>query len=312
MTKKILITGANGYIGSALVKELAEKSLEIVCIDDFSRSSEKDFSKLEQECRGKSAKIVFENASVFDRKKILELLQGVETAVHLAFVHSVDECEKHSEESARINVEGTKKIIGACEKAGVKRLVFPSSILVYGNTEAEVLTEKTETMPLNNYARHKLECEKLCKESKLECIILRKANVFGLGFFQQFDTVIPIFVKKALSEKKIEVHGSGEQQKNFLHIRDAMQAYRKAIFSDYKGTLNIGGKEDVSINKLAQIISEKLECEIGHAPSPRKEPKNPKRIFSSEKAKKELGYEPKISLKTGIEELVEWFKKNGL
>lgn len=309
--KRILITGANGYIGSTLVTELAGlKNCSLTCLDDFSISREKSFNRLEKFCVEKKARAAFEEASVLDSKKILRILNGIDIVVHLAYVRNVDECRKNPEKSYRVNVEGTKNVIEACQKSGVERLVFPSSILVYGNTEDEKITEESGLFPMNEYARHKLECEKLCEKSSLDSLVLRKANVYGVGFFQQFDTVIPIFVRKALKEKRVEVHGSGLQEKNFLHIRDAMQAYVKAVFSDYRGTINIGGKEDVSINTVAGIVSEKLGAEIEHVPSPRAEPKQNHHVFSSEKAKRAIGYSPSVSLKQGISELVGWAKKN--
>ncbi len=309
--KKILITGANGYVGSTLVRELclSGKKIGLTCIDDFSRSAEKDFSKLEKFCMEKNAQAVFAKASVLDFEKMLDLLEGIDIVVHLAYVHNAEECEKHPDETRRNNVEGTKILIKACEQKKIKRLIFPSSILVYGAASGSI-TEKTLPNPITEYGRQKLECEKLCLQSKLDCLVFRKANIFGTGFFRQPDTVIPVFIRKAISEKKIQVYGPGEQEKNFLHIMDAMQAYKKAIFSSYAGLLNIGGKKSVKIIALAEKIAKEFNAEIEHVQPKKPEPKNQHIIYSSEMAKKSIGYAPKLEFEKSLEEILKLEKKS--
>ncbi|MDD5148287.1 MAG: NAD(P)-dependent oxidoreductase [Candidatus ainarchaeum sp.] len=309
--KTILITGASGYIGSALASELAgeKKVAKLVCIGGPAGTDSGSFERLEKHCLKRKKNCVFERAAILDREKISSLLKGVDVAVHLASVHNVDECAKNPERTWATNVEGTRLLLGECVKQNVKRIVFPSSILVYGNSDGKKITEETALSPQNEYARQKAACEKYCAESGLNCIILRKSNVFGAGFITQTDTVIPIFILKALKEKKIEIHGTGRQEKNFLYITDAVQAYKKAIFSDYAGILNIGGRETRSILSIAEIISKKLGAGITHIPSPREEPKKLGRVFICEKAEKEIGFVPKKSIEKGIDEFIRWAKK---
>ena len=310
MKPKILISGANGYIGSALASSLIGKKMfsKLVCIGGPSKNPE-TFEKLAELCRKKKADAEFETASILDFQKIFRMLKGIDIAVHLASVHSVEACEKNSEESRKINLEGTQTIIRACEENSVKKFVFPSSFLVYGYAEG-IITEKTPPVPENEYARQKFECERLCAQSRLDYVILRKANVFGTGFSQQFDNVIPKFVINALKEKKLTVYGSGMQKRNFLHISDAVRAYEKAIFSDYKGTLNIGGLKETRILDIAGIVAKKTNAKIVHAQNPRSEPEQRKWHLSSALAKKAIGFEAKMPLEKGLNEFIAWAKKN--
>lgn len=305
--KKILITGANGYIGSALATSLAEKKFELTC---FCGPGAKGIEKLENFFREKKANAIIETGSILDRKKISSLLAGIDIVVHTASVHSVEACRKNPEQSRIVNVGGTKIMVEESKKAKIKKFIYPSSMAVYGNTEEKIITEETGLDPKNDYAIQKINCEKLCIESKLECAILRKSNIFGTGFIQQFDTVIPLFVKNAIKGEKIIVHGTGKQERNFVHIKDVIRAYQKTIESDYCGILNIGGKKESRIIDIAKIISKKFNAEIAFAESQRKDQKETHRHFSCEKAKKEIGYEPKVPFEKGLEEFIEWAKKN--
>jgi len=165
-------------------------------------------------------------------------------------------------------------------------------------------------LPQNIYGALKVSAEALCDAYHysygLGTTILRWTNIYGKGTYVKWRTVIPAFVRRAVSDEALQIHGSGKQKRNFIHIDDVVDLYKAVIDKRAVGEkFNAGGESDISIHELAEMVKrigeEKfgLVVKVEHAPA--RDP-TPERQFSTsiEKLEKILGWKPKISLEEGI------------
>jgi UDP-glucose 4-epimerase len=233
---KICITGAGGYIGSKLAERL--KDYELVLVDNFSAI---------QTIRCIYGKKVQE-FDISDFYSDWSFLENVDILYHLAAVSGIKACE--NEQAYYSNVIGTDNLAQKAIAYRVKKIIFASSMAVYGNQNS--ITEETPVDILNEYARHKLEGEIILSRSLVPTVIFRKSNIYGRGFFTK-NTVLDLFIKKALAKEDIIIDGQGLQCRNFVHLDDVVNVYIQAI--DWEPRIyNIGGEDTISISDLADKV----------------------------------------------------------
>jgi UDP-glucose 4-epimerase len=239
---KIAITGASGYIGSWLAKKL--KDHDLVLLDNFS-------TPYTIQVRNVSNHEIIK-FDIADGDEDWNVFTGVDVIFHLAAVSGIKACE-NSFDAYMTNVVGTSLITAVAEAAGVKKIIFASSMSVYKETDKEIIEESTLSVPSSNkYARQKLCGELILQSSKVPSVILRKSNVYGEGFFTK-TTVIDAFINKVLKGENLVIEGTGEQYRNFVHLEDVVDAYIQAI--DWEpGVYNIGGPDNLSISQLADMV----------------------------------------------------------
>lgn len=316
----ILITGGNGYVGSQIVYELLnnESYSEKIIILDQIQPNEKILKNTNFQ-----NKVIFKKASILEESVLKDIFQDVNQVIHLAAIADVKKCEQNPDETRTINIDGLKNILEIARKSDVKRIIFASTMsAIYGNSMK--FDELESPNPVTKYGKQKLEGENLLKDysSKysLESLILRKSNLYGNGVLNK-ENVVAAFVKNSLKNKQMKIEGSGKQFRNFLHVYDATQAYFKALkakLPNRNEIINIAGSETMSLIELANVVKNEIEkntiekINILHTESERKDDfgKIEKPEIVTLKAKKILGYSPKITLKHGIKNLIEYYKKN--
>lgn len=311
----LLITGGCGFIGTKLTEQLLDnKEIEKIVLYDL---LEPPMQLLEHDL---SKKIKFVKGDLTDKKLLLESTQEIDQIIHLAAIADVKKCKEEPEFTRTINVIGTKNILEVCQQNKIEKMIFASTMsAIYGNSLQ--FDENNEPTPISEYGKHKAEAEKFiqdfCSKNNLKGIILRKSNLFGLGFLPK-QNVVNLFVNNAILGKPLKVDGVG-QVRNFLHIGDACNAYTKAVFSEIKSNFevfNISGKDTLSISNLAFLVKDEVEkktqrkIEVIQSNQRGEIPQNP--IISIGKAKSILEYEPEISLKMGINEIIEQQLQNNL
>jgi UDP-glucose 4-epimerase len=292
----ILVTGGSGFIGSHVVDKLIEQG-HMARSFDFLPPHRKDAE--------------FFHGDLLDIAALMDAMKDVDVVFHLAAVSNVDIAKKNPILCVRVNSEGTVHVLEAARRTNVKRVIYASTVWVYENCKDSICTEESLLgSPSHIYTSTKLEGEFLCRNYftmyGIPFTILRYGIPYGPR--ARKGTVIPIFVEKALRGEPLAIQGTGEQYRYFLHVEDLATGNALALNDIAKNQIyNLEGKEKVTIKQIAEAIQKNLaNVTIQHLPA--RTADFPGKVISSEKAKKELGWEPKIDFVNGMRQYIEWFK----
>ena len=303
--KNILVTGGAGFIGSNLVKTLIKDNKNIVVLDNFI-SGHKD------NIDGLSIRLV--EGDVRDKDIVEKCMCGIDVVFHLAASVGNKRSIDFPLVDAGINVMGTLNVLEAARKYNVKKIVISSSAGIFGELKTIPIKEDHPIEPDSPYG-----CTKLCEEKlglsyaklyDMNVVCLRYFNVYGPNQrFDAYGNVIPIFVFKMLKNEPLTIYGDGEQTRDFVNVKDVVQANVKAAESvGISGSFNIASGTRVTINSLVDLITKDNKStiinHIGERPGDVKHS-----LADISLANEKLGYTPKIDLIEGIKEYVEWAKK---
>ncbi|MDP1695376.1 MAG: SDR family oxidoreductase [archaeon] len=224
---KILVTGGLGHIGSKLVREYAKRNdVELIRIlDNFLVQRYCSLFNLPE-----SVKFEFIEGDIANENDLDKAMKDINLVVHLASITDAPSTISKPEETERINFEGTKKVAYAAIRAGVKKLIFPSSTSVYGEAEGVVDETCTNLKPSSPYAETKLASEKflkeLAKEEKIEIMIPRLGTIFGTSIGMRFHTAINKFCYLAALRKPLTIWDTALHSKRpYLGLDDAINAF---------------------------------------------------------------------------------------
>jgi UDP-glucose 4-epimerase len=251
MSKRILITGGAGFIGSHLARRFADQA-EVTVLDDLRSGYARNMEGVR--CR-------FLHGSILDDAALRHAVAGAEEIYHLAAMISVPESVAKPAECAELNTEGTRRVLAAALAAGTRKVVLASSAAIYGDNPTVPKLESMPPEPKSPYAETKLAGEHLLEEYRqahgLGTTSLRFFNVFGPRQDPRsaYAAAVPIFIAKALRDESIGIHGDGGQTRDFIHVTDIVGALAYAGASqDMSGTYNVGYGRSQSILGLAQEI----------------------------------------------------------
>ncbi len=302
---RAVVTGAAGYVGSYLVKKLLEDERfdEVVGIDNFLVGMEENYELIRKQA---DSKLKLLKGDICDRDFVKDLLKDADVVYHLAAISGVVQCTKKPYLAFKVNVEGTLNLLEASEN--VEYFVYPSSSAVYGQIEGELAREDMPPRPLNKYGAMKASCETLCigyyNSYGLGTVILRFTNIYGVGVYPKWRTVVTNFILRAIRGEPLTIHGSGEQKRDFIHIDDVISMYKLVINSKAKGEIfNAGSGYTASIKELAEIVKDLAEkrgkkVELTFTEAREKA----ERTFGYDVSKiKKLGFEPEYDVRSGIE-----------
>jgi nucleoside-diphosphate-sugar epimerase len=303
-TKKVIITGGAGFIGSNLARALCDHN-EVVVIDNLITGRLKNVSCM-------AGRIKFINADVTDLDVLRRVFSSADYVMHQAALPSVIRSVKDPIASNHHNVDGILNVLVAAKECGVKRVVFASSSSVYGNTPVLPKIESFQPNPMSPYAVTKLAGEYYCKVFYeiygLETVSLRYFNVFGPAQdpLSQYAAVIPKFITALKSGSRPVIYGDGEQSRDFTYVENVVNANILACTAQKAPgrAINIACGERRSLNKLLSILKELLDSNIEpiHA-DPRPGDVNHS-LADISLAKELLGYEPKFDLNEGLKSTV--------
>jgi UDP-glucose 4-epimerase len=254
----ILVTGGAGYIGTELVSRLAadEKVKRIVVYDNLSRPN---FSLFLGGRKNGHKKVQFYKGELLDSRHLKKVLKDIDVVYHLAAKVTTPFANDDAHLYEQVNHWGTAELIYAVEENNVKKFIYASSSGIYGDSENAV-DEQFEPQPKTFYAISKLRGEEHVRRlsNKMETYIFRCGNVYGYNRGMRFDAVINKFVFEANFQKRITVHGDGNQSRSFIHIESLAKAFVNVLSSDLKsGTYNLVDRSikviDV-VDELKQLI----------------------------------------------------------
>jgi len=306
MPETILVTGGAGFIGSHLVKELVKTGYSVRVLDNLSNGSLENIREIINN-------VEFIKGDIRDKSVVEDALKGVDAVVHLAALIDVAESVEKPELYLDVNVNGTFNLAKASKK--VSTFIFASTCAVYGEPVKIPIGEDHPLNPKSPYAATKIAGEAFVQAYGnlygYRPVILRFFNVYGPRQSKAYAGVITEFVKKATRGEPPIIFGDGEQTRDFVHVKDVTKAIINALDSDNaSGIYNIGSGVAITINDLAHLILKlagKTNVEPVH------EPPRPGDIKHSQaninRAKKELGYSPSVSLEEGIREILKLGKK---
>ena len=301
---KALVTGGAGFIGSNLVGTLVSRGAEVTVLDNL-------LSGYALNLRPHPG-VRFVQGDVRDPHAVHDAIRGCDTVFHLAASVGNKRSIDLPFEDATTNVLGTLQVLEACREHGVRKLVFSSSAGVFGELKTLPIREDHPCEPDSPYGAGKLGAEKTClayaKVHGIETVCLRYFNVFGPGQrFDAYGNVIPIFVYRLLRGEGITIFGDGEQTRDFVHVRDVVQAnLRAALAPGVWGAFNIGSGARVTINRLVALIGQAM----GRAPDVAYAAPRPGDVRDSladiSAARWAFGFEPRVEFDAALVEYVNW------
>lgn len=267
--RKIGITGGSGFIGKRLLSRFQDESYET-----------KSFE-----------------GNIMNKEDLEGFFDGCDAVVHLAGVFS-----NNFEQLLEVNVLGTRNVVDACIKSGVKKIIFSSTGAVYGEPLREKSLETDPLHPNTLYGLSKMFAEEYIRFSGINHIILRFPNVYGLG---NEKGVIYNFLRSIKEKEKIVIYGTGEQKRDFVFVDDAVHALVLATTrAGISGTFNISGGTAYSLNDIVGLLRERgLSFDVSHEDF---EASNALRVLSQSngRAKEILGWEPSVGLAEGIGRII--------
>ena len=303
---KFFVTGGAGFIGRHVVASLLKSNNSVTIYDSFVKSTEEKIAPLLE----KGAVLI--KGDITDYESLTnDLSNSYDVVIHLAAKTRVIDSINNPEETHHVNVTGTIRLLKACVKHHVKKIIAASSCAVYGDSKILPLSEELAAIPISPYGASKLSLEHYLQafahSYDLNCISLRFSNVYGEGQSLDYAGVITKFVDNIRNEKPLVIFGDGEQSRDFVSVDDIVFGIKKAVenIEGKKGNYyNIASGKNTSINDLAKMlltISSK-GLEIIHEYPRKGEVKHS--YASIELAKKELEYFPKVLLKDGLKHLM--------
>jgi len=312
---KVGVTGGAGYIGSTLVLKLLERGDEVVSVDNQSIG---DYKFLEENPATHGAKRIV--GDIRDQDLLLDVWAGCDAVAHLAALPGLVRCNEHPEEAISVNVYGTHQVMEAARKLDIKRVVFCSSASTYGVPIHMPVTEEHPQRPLNLYGVTKVSGEQVIDtywdNYGIETVNLRFGNIYGVGLFTRWDTVIPKFVKQALSGEKITVYGDGEYSRDFVHVQDITKAMTLSLTTEGVGgeAFNVGG-ETLTINQIADMVQEEVNRETGvtaEAVNTAPRPGETKKFsYDLTKIRGKLGFVNDWTVREGVKQLIQYHISQG-
>lgn len=301
-----MVTGGAGFIGSHIVDRLVDNGCWVRVVDNLSTGKLENISgHLE------SGKVDFVEGDVRDASVVKKSVEDVDVVVHLAAVISVPFSVENPDFTFDVNVKGTMNLLRACAEAKVGKLVFISSCAVYGEPKFLPVTEEHPANPISPYAESKLAAEKFCvgfhEKQLLRSVVLRLFNVYGpRQGVNDYCGVITRFIDQGRQGSPLVIYGDGWQTRDFVNIRDVVQAVSGAIEREYAEgkVFNIGSGVPTSVNELAETLLEsaKLDSQILHEEPRLGEIRHSYADIS--KAEKLLLYRPTVSLRDGLRALL--------
>lgn len=307
--KKILVTGALGFIGSHFIRYTLENFKDILIVGFSRLSSQKNLLRV-KDIRGKFTLTYGDIA-----EDISGLLENIDIVFNFAAKTFVDHSIKDPAPFIRSNIIGTYNLLEQARLYKTPLFVQISTDEVYGSILEGAYTEEARLNPTNPYSSSKAAADMLVisygNTYKLPYIITRTENNFGS--FQHPQKVFPTFVKKALNGENLPVYGDGKHKRMWIRVEDHCSAIWHLVNNNARGIYHIAGEQELENIELAKRILRILnlsEDRIEFVPDYNIRPGHDRRYALDVTKLKSLGWQPKYNLEIGIKEVVNWYAEN--
>jgi UDP-glucose 4-epimerase len=312
--EKIVVTGGAGFIGGHIAEEGLARGYAVTILDNLSSGNRSNLPPGAE----------FLEGDIQDPELLTKAFKGAKTVFHLGALISVPESMADKKRYMAVNTVGAVDVLDVAVKSGVENFVFSSSAAVYGDNPISPKTEDLVPEPLSPYAINKLDGEYLAeiyhREFGINAVSLRYFNVFGPRQSPRsaYAAAVPIFMEKALQNEPIKIYGDGEQTRDFVYVKDIVQAnFLAAAYQPkpldhneegvsrgtYDRVFNVASGEITTINNLVKLIIKTTgsRSEIIYLPERPGDIKHSR--GDNQKIRKILGFEPKFTLESGLLEM---------
>ena len=298
---RVLVTGGSGFIGSHVVDKLRARGHEPVIYDLRPSPWHTDTAG--------SGTVDTVLGSITDREALERALHSCDAVAHLAAVADVNDVHAEPEDAERVNARGTVAVLEAARRAGVKRIVYASTIWVYSDCVDDAVDEETLLPPPSHlYTSTKLAGELYCKAYQelygIDYTILRFGIPYGPRAREA--AVIPAFVNKAFKGEPLTLAGDGSQSRRFVYVEDLADGVALGL-SDVacNRVYNLASDENVTIKQIAETVKDLIgNVEIVHTPA--RPGDFGGKIVCSARAEQELGWTAATPFAEGVRHYVEW------
>jgi nucleoside-diphosphate-sugar epimerase len=296
----VLVTGGAGYVGSVLVPLLLKAGYNVRVLD-LMLYGDQVFDGVEDSQRLEVIKGDLRNRDLLEKS-----LAGCDAVIHLACISNDPSFELDPGLGRSINYDAFMPLVDISKDSGVKRFIYASSSSVYGIKDEPNVTEDLPLQPLTDYSKFKAMCEEELEKRRapgFTTFTLRPATVCGYSPRLRLDLSVNILTNHAINKGKITVFGGNQLRPNF-HVRDCAELYVKLLaYPDQKidGKVFNAGYQNLSINSIAELVRNVVGKDVEIVSSPTDD--NRSYHISSEKIKKELGYEPRFSIEDAVKDL---------
>jgi nucleoside-diphosphate-sugar epimerase len=300
-----MVTGAGGYIGTQLVRDLVKKGYEVTAVDRFFFGKEP------------LSEFIANNKVTIKQKDIRDLDQsdfkGLDVVCDLACLSNDPAGEIDPQLTYQINRDGRIHVAKTAKQAGVPKYIISSSCSVYGKGEDSKLTESSKTNPISVYAKSTLEAEQenlSIANNNFSVTSLRNATVFGLSTRMRFDLVVNLMTLTAFQKGRIIVMGGGLQWRPLVHVSDVSKAFTKVISSE-QDKINMEifnvGLDNFQIKSLAFLVREEFQSPVEIDIAPDDADKRDYNVVFK-KIENHIGFRASISVPEGVKEIHEALK----
>ena len=251
---QVLITGGAGYVGYSLVKQLLEDVDELHSITIYDNLSRQNYSFF-TEANFDHKPVRFIKGDILDGRSLSQALEGIDCVVHLAAKVTTPFADSEAHFYDQINHWGTAQLAAAVERSKVSRLIYLSSMSVYGNNQSP-LNETVDPNPHSFYGISKLHGERQLDTIKhmTDLYVIRSGNVYGYNPSYRVDAVINRFMFDAHFSGRIQINGSGKQMRSFIHVDKVATLMAAAVDGKYKPGLYNAVQHNLSVNDVAGHI----------------------------------------------------------
>lgn len=293
MLKKVAVTGASGFIGGHLLPKLLKNGFEVKVLD-FGDGN-----------YPRNVRVVAGN--LFSDGNLSKFLDGADVVIHLA-----GQVLPGATSMQEGNVETTRNLIKECQRLLVKKIIFSSTVAVYGDSNGKVFKETDKCLPNTDYSESKLEAEKIIvdwsKNVGCSSTIFRFFSVYGQG---NKKGAVYNLCRDFIEKGRVTIYGSGKQRRDLVYVEDAAEVLKKSITDLSGGIYNVGTGKYYSILDMVSVLERVggKKCKIDFEKS--ESEKVGEVLYSVEKLKKDLGWLPLIDIKDGIKKVYKDMLKNG-
>ncbi len=304
---KVLVTGGAGFIGSHLVERLLERGESVRVLDNFSTGHRANLASLADD-------VDVVEGDIQSYERVHNAVRGCDAVLHQAALPSVPRSIADPLTSHATNATGTLNMLLAARDENVARLVFASSSSVYGAVPGLPKHEGMATMPISPYGTAKLAAESYCRSFHeiygLDTVALRYFNVFGprQDPASEYAAVIPRFIAAYADRRRPTIFGDGEQSRDFTYVENIVDANLAALVAPGVGgrVYNVACGERITLNRLARDLQEEMAVDLEPVRGPARPGDIRHSLADVQRARAELGYEPRIGFRDGLRRTLEY------
>jgi nucleoside-diphosphate-sugar epimerase len=303
--KTVLVTGGAGYVGAVLTPLLLQAGYHVRVLDLFI------YGEHVLDAVKNNPRLQLIKGDLRDQALLKSALAGCDAVIHLACISNDPSFELDASLARTINYDAFMPLVDIARDSGVKRFIYASSSSVYGIKDNPNVTEELELKPLTDYSKYKALCEEeLLKRRSpgFTVLTLRPATVCGYSPRLRLDLSVNILTNHAINKGKITVFGGAQLRPNF-HVRDCAELYVKCLqYPDamIDGKIFNAGYQNLSINEIAEVVRSVIGKNVAIETTPTND--NRSYHISSEKIKRELGFEPRFTIEDAVRDLKAAFE----